>query len=270
MNRRYLYPLLTVLAIIIIYYVNEYLDKQNESYPTTESTSEKYKEFDDSYLPESKSGQIVAHNSYTLSYSEKHEQAEWVAYELMASHLTKDEYERPYFIEDRSVKTGSADWRNYKNSGYDRGHLVPAGDRRYDYNAYHETFLTSNISPQDRAFNQGIWNRLEQKVRYWAKQYDGVYVVSGGVLKNGLESIGDEYVSVPEYFYKIVLDKNRSGLRTIAFLMPNEPSEKSIYEFVVSIDEIEVQTGIDFFPEMEDEAEVYIESMNDPKFWGKR
>ena len=267
MNRRLLYPILIILTTIIIYYVNDYLDKRQQAYPATESHSDTYREFDESYLPATASGIIVTHNYYVLSYSENHEQAEWVAYELMASQLTVDEYERPYFVEDRKVKTGSADWRSYKNSGYDRGHLVPAGDRRFDYNAYHETFLTSNISPQDRDFNRGIWNRLEQKVRYWAKQYDGVYVVTGGVLEDGLDSIGDDNISVPKMFYKIVLDKNRSGLKAIAFLVPNEPSERSIYEYAVTIDAIEERTGIDFFPLMEVEAEDYIESQLDLEFW---
>ena len=80
--------------------------------------------------------------------------------------------------------------RNYKNSGFDRGHLCPAGDRRYSQEAHDETFLTSNISPQDHDFNAGVWNRLEQKVRYWARKYDGVFVVTGGVLNGEMETIG--------------------------------------------------------------------------------
>lgn len=270
MNRRYIYPLLVILVTIALYYANEYLDRRNEEYPVSQNEAKSLNEFDRRFLPESTTGQVISHNYFTLSYAEDHEQAEWVAYELMPSQLTKDEYERPYFIEDRSVKSGSADWRNYKNSGYDRGHLCPAGDRRFDYNAYLETFLTSNISPQDRQFNGGIWNRLEQKVRYWAKRYNGVYVVTGGVLKDGLNSIGDERVSVPEQFYKIVVDRRGDKYTSIAFLLPNRASERSIYEYAVSIDEVEQQTGIDFFPGLDDKTEVELESSLDLKAWGKR
>ncbi|WP_074538266.1 DNA/RNA non-specific endonuclease [Cellulophaga baltica] len=199
------------------------------------------------FLPSSTTGEIVQHNYYTLSYSERHEQAEWVAYQLDRSQLTYDDRKRPYFIEDPQVRTKSADYKNYKGSGYDRGHLCPAGDRRFSEYAYNETFYTSNISPQNNEFNAGIWNDLEKKVRYWAKKYDGVYVVTAGVLKNGLETIGDEEVTVPEYFYKIIARKEAGGVKAIAFLFKNKESKDALKSFAVSIDEIERQTGIDFF-----------------------
>lgn len=72
------------------------------------------------FLPSSTTGEIVEHTNYTLSYSEPHEQAEWVAYTLKREHLTYDDRQRPYFIEDPKVRSRSADWRNYKGSGYDR------------------------------------------------------------------------------------------------------------------------------------------------------
>lgn len=83
------------------------------------------------FLPTSITNQIVKHSYYTLSYSEKHEQAEWVAYELKKNYVKNNDFRRPYFIEDPKVKTGSADWRNYKKSGYDKGHLCPAGDMEF-------------------------------------------------------------------------------------------------------------------------------------------
>ena len=193
-----------------------------------------------------------------------------MAYELKKSDLTKNEFERPYFIEDKKVKTKSADWRNYKNSGYDRGHLCPAGDRRMSFEAYNETFLTSNISPQDHDFNAGIWNRLEQKVRYWAEKYDGVYIVTGGVLKENLKTIGDENVSVPNKFYKIIVDASGGNYKAVAFLIPNKPSSESFYEYAVSIDEIEARTEIDFFPQLPDSIENKLEQMVDLKAWGRK
>src|SRR5690606_31270175 len=157
------------------------------------------------FLPTSTTGQIIHHEGYSLSYSEAHEQAEWVAYELKKSHLSGHNFKRPYFEIDKAIKTGAASWRNYKNSVYDRGHLCPAGDRTYSKEAHDETFLTSNISPQNHGFNSGIWNTLEQKTRYWARKYNGVFVVTGGVLKDELKTIGEERVAVPDQFYKIIL-----------------------------------------------------------------
>ena len=202
------------------------------------------------YLPTSTTKQIVKHKYYTLSYNEKFEQAEWVAYELKKEYLKDANYKRPYFIEDPKVTTGSADWRNYKKSGYDKGHLCPAGDMEFNESAYNDTFYTSNISPQNHDFNSGIWNRVEQKTRYWASKYDDIYVVTGGVLKDSDKKIGTEKVSVPKYFYKIVLAKSGNEHKAIAFLVPNEDSNKSIYDFVVPIETVEKMTGIDFFPNL--------------------
>lgn len=270
MRNKYTYPIIIAMITVILYYANDYLDTKNEHYPTTEETSNRYKEFDVTFLPKSTTGVIVTHNFYTLSYAEKHEQAEWVAYELQKSQVVSSDFKRPYFVEDRKVKTGSADWKNYKKSGYDKGHLCPAGDRKFSYNAFHETFLTSNISPQDNDFNRGVWNKLEQQTRYWAKKYDGVYVITGGVLEKGLKKIGKEGVSVPKYFYKIILDTSNGKYKTLTFLIPNKNSNQSFYKYVVTIDEIETLTGIDFFPNLEDVVEGSLESEINVKAWKKR
>lgn len=148
-----------IVVTVALYYADDLFEKDANYVENASAKTQRISaEFDDTFLPTSTTGAIVKHNSFTLSYSEENEQAEWVAYSLSKNDLSKNEHKRPYFIEDKSVKTESADWRNYKNSGYDRGHLCPAGDRRFSIEAYKETFLTSNISPQDRDFNGGIWN----------------------------------------------------------------------------------------------------------------
>ena len=207
MSRNNRYTLVAILILIGIYFFEFYLDDkaENEVFQQGVEVKENTNTF---FLPTSTTGQIVHHNGYSLSYNEPHEQAEWVAYELKKEHLSNTNFKRPYFEIDNAVKTKAAHWQNYKQSGYDRGHLCPAADRKYSKEAYDETFLTSNISPQRHNFNSGIWNTLEQKVRYWARKYDGIFVVTGGVLKNNLQTIGEENVTVPNYFYKVLLDYN--------------------------------------------------------------
>ncbi len=272
MNRKYIYPIVIIIVTVVLYYADDFMAEEEEvpisnSSNSTRNTSD---EFDASFLPASSTGEVVHHEYFTLSYSEKDEQAEWVAYALNKSDLSKNEFERPYFVQDKSVKTRSADWRNYKKSGYDRGHLCPAGDRRFSFEAYNETFLTSNISPQNHDFNAGIWNRLEQKVRFWAKKYHGVYVVSGGILKGNLKTLGEENVSVPNEFYKIVVDASDGNYKAISFIIPNKKSSEPFYRYVVSIDEIEAKTGIDFFPNLPDSIEDKIEATVDLRAWGKK
>lgn len=266
MSKRNLYSIVAVLIVLGVYGY-EYFLKQEEQKQIINEGKEVKQNTNEYFLPISTTGQIVHHQGYSLSYDEPYEQAEWVAYELKKDQVSNNNFERPYFEIDNAVKTGAASWRNYKNSGYDRGHLCPAGGRANNITAFNETFLTSNISPQEHDFNAGIWNTLEQKVRYWALKYDGVFVVTGGVLKEGLPTIGDEHVAVPNQFYKIVLDNNHGNIKMIAFLMPHENSSKPLYKFVVPVDSIEKLTGIDFFPQLDDTIETKLEASSNYKNW---
>jgi len=237
----------------------------NESYKKEDARADKKDVLE--MHPTSTTGAVVYHANYALSYHEKYEQAEWVFYELKANNVSNTNFQRPFFIYDPKVKTQSADYKNYKNSGYDRGHLCPAGDMKFSKEAFDDTFYTSNISPQKSDFNNGVWNRLEQKTRYWSQKYDDIYVVTGGILTDDLETIGREKVAVPKYFYKVLLDETDGDYKMIAFLVPHENSKKPLYEFVVSVDEIERLTGIDFFPALPDKIENELEKRNDYKAW---
>ena len=106
---------------------------------------------------------------------------------------------------------------------------------------------------------------MEDKIRYWAAAKEGLYVVTGGVLTDDLKTIGKEKVSVPNYFYKVLLSKD--GTQMIGFLVPHENSNKPLYEFVLTVDEIEKMTGIDFYPNLSDEIENQLESQSDYKKW---
>ena len=266
MIKKTIYSILAIILIVGVYAYDYYLDYKisDEVIKTGEQEKGETNTF---FLPTSTTNQIVHHEGYSLSYNEAHEQAEWVAYELKKEHLSSTNFKRPYFEMDNAVKTKSAHWKNYKQSGYDRGHLCPAGDRKYSKAAHDETFLTSNVSPQKHDFNAGIWNSLEQKVRYWARRYDGVFVVSGGILEHDLKTIGSEEVSVPMYFYKIICDYNNDKPKLIAFLMKHENSKKPLYNYVTSVDEIESLTGIDFFSQLQDELEAQLESSSSYKNW---
>ena len=266
MTKKTIYSIVAILIIFGVYGYEHFL-KTEESSEIIQQGGTVKTDTNEYFLPTSTTGQIVHHEGYSLSYSEPHEQAEWVAYELKKSHLSNSNFKRPYFEIDKAVKSGAAHWKNYKKSGYDRGHLCPAGDRKYSQFAHDETFLTSNISPQEHNFNAGVWNTLEQKVRYWASKYDGVFVVTGGVLQGNMKTIGDEKVSVPNQFYKVLIDNNTGKTKMIAFLMPHKNSSQPLYKFVVSVDAIEELTGIDFFAELEDSIENKLEASSSYKDW---
>lgn len=269
MKRKYTYPLLVILFTLGYFAFEKYAHQKLDE-PTIEAGAQVKEDTNAYFLPTSTTGQVIHHQYYSLSYNEPHEQAEWVGYELKKSQVVNNDFKRPYFEVDPAVKTKSAHWRNYKNSGYDRGHLCPAADREFSIEAYEETFLTSNITPQEHDFNAGVWNRLEQKVRYWAKKYDGVFVVTGGILNDKNTAIGTEEVTVPNSFYKIVYDRSSGTPRMIAFLLDHQESDAPLYSFVTSVDHLEKLTGIDFFPNLEDTLEQKLEASSDYKDWSFR
>jgi endonuclease G len=143
-------------------------------------------------LPTSTTGQIVRHTYYTLSYSEKDEQPEWVYYELTPALIIGKQKRKGVFRQDSLITSISAQPLDYLHSGYDLGHLCPAGDMKLNHASMSESFFMSNISPQKPAFNRGIWKKLETKVRKWAITEGRLYVVTGGVLTSNLGKIGSD------------------------------------------------------------------------------
>lgn len=224
----------------------------------------------DNFLPTSTTGEVVERLHYSYSYSEKHEQAEWVAYKLTKKSIQQKNVKRTGdFRPDPKVRKGSASPRDYYGTGYDRGHMVPAGDMNFDKRAMSETFYMSNMSPQIRNFNGGIWRELEENTRDWAYDFEEIFVVTGPILTGKIrETIGDNQVAVPDMYYKVILDVQEPEKKAIAFLMPNEVSYKPISEYAVSIDKVEEITGIDFFHQfLKDDFEKDLEAMNDISLW---
>ena len=213
------------------------------------------------------SDQIIFHTAYTLKYSEQHEQASWVAYTLKSSHTSGTVGRTDDFRIDYKVKTGSASLSDYKGSGYDRGHLAPAGDMKWSSTAMSESFYMSNMSPQHPSFNRGIWKKLEGSVRNWADDNGEIHVVTGPILNEHFSTIGYNGVSIPNYYYKVILDYKEPEIKGIGFILPNQKSSSSLKSFAVSIDEVERKTGINFYHSLPDGIENQIESTIDISKW---
>ena len=203
----------------------------------------------DKMIPSGSAAEIVTHQYYTLGYSEKYEQAEWVSYLLTRENLKIPNVKRhDRFERDPLVSTGSAGYYDYRGSGYSRGHMAPAGDMAQNETAMRESFYMSNMSPQKIPFNGGIWRELEECVRDWTYTNGNLYVVTGPILNTVTEYIGKESkVGVPQEYYKVVLDYEGGNKKAIGFIMPNEESKRPIMDYAVSVDEVERRTGLNFF-----------------------
>ena len=124
-----------------------------------------------------------------------------------------------------------------------------------------QSFLLTNMCPQDGSLNGGAWQKLEDKCRTWAMQFGGFYIVSGPIYSGGKVSrtIGTSKVAVPEAFFKVVLCLEGTP-KAIGFLYKNDSSSQSIKDCVCSVDSVEELTGFDFFYSLSDDIEDVVES----------
>lgn len=212
---------------------------------------------------------IIEHSAYALSYNEKYEQANWVAWQLTKDELHGKQKRKDHFVIDRKIATGSADPNDYKKSGYDRGHLAPAADFSFDKKAMAESFYMSNMSPQVPALNRGVWKILEEQTREWAESYEELYIVTGPVFSENMKTIGKNKVAVPSVYFKVILDFKEPDLKAIGFLMKNEGSEHHLQYFAVSVDSVEELSQLNFFPLIPDSLEEKLESSKDSNLWFK-
>ncbi len=204
---------------------------------------------------------IVEHEGFTLNYDERNEQASWVAYKIEKTNLDNARFKRKdNFRADPLVRTGSATPADYRKSGYDRGHLAPAADFTWSETALDHTFFMSNMSPQVPAFNRGIWKKLEEQVRDWTRENGVIYVVTGPIVENKKQRIGSNKVTVPQYYYKAILDIQEPELKAIGFVLDNKKSDAELFSFAVTIDRLEEITGLDFFPSIPDDTENKLEA----------
>lgn len=191
---------------------------------------------------------ILSYSGFDLGYNEQYEQASWVVYVL-----TREEVETlmtgrsDHFRPDTSIRSGSAELEDYRGSGYDRGHMAPAGDMRWSTVAMEESFLLSNMSPQLPGFNRGIWKRLEEQVRQWAVEKDSIYVITGPVLNPVRGLIGINGVGIPRSYFKVIVDLSPPDFSMVAFMIPHQASDLPLSAFEMTVDSLEILTGYDFF-----------------------
>lgn len=212
--------------------------------------------------------QILKRTGYVASYNKTTLLPNWVAWHLTAER-TEGSAKRSGidFAEDTEVPEPRAtDW-DYYNSGYDRGHMCPAADNKWSKKAMEESFLFTNMCPQNGNLNRGDWNEMEMACRKWAKKYGDLYIVCGPILYKGKhKTIGKNKVVVPEAFFKVVL-RTGDNPQAIGFIYKNTSGNRPKDSYVNTVDEVERITGIDFFPSLPDDVEKNVEATADIANW---
>ncbi len=212
---------------------------------------------------------ILLRLGYVTSYNRQTRTPNWVAWHLTRSHTYgSNQRSGELFAEDEQVAEPRATLRDYYNSRYDRGHMCPAGDNKWSQKAMTQSFLLTNICPQNHGLNKYEWNDVEMLCRDWARRYGAVDVVCGPVYRREASPryIGRNKVRVPDAFFKVVLC--RSGQpKAIGFVFENRGGRQPYRDAVCTVDEVETLTGIDFFPALDDRTESRVEATAQLSDW---
>ena len=263
---RLLFPLLCFAILYWWYYCQGNKINDLFSFEQKIELPEGLPKGDTAYLPTTRKGRLQHRTHYALSYVEKDRLTEWVAYELTPTELVKNVKRSGKFRKDPDLKNSVAE-NDYKRSGYDRGHLAPAGDMVFSKQAMNESFFMSNIAPQVPAFNRGIWKEIEEQVREWVKKEGTLYIVTGSLWTEASEKMTTCEIPVPDYYYKALFDEETPSKGMIAFCVPNKTLNDSPFDYVITIDSLENLTGIDFFSQLPDTIEEPLEKEVKKQLW---
>lgn len=238
------------------------------------------------------SEQLLSRYAYTTSYNQETKCPNWVAWSLTREHtvgpysrdgvpyyddkgsaigipsFTVDVVSNEYFV-DNDVpmpRQEHVDWKEHPR-GIDHGHMCPAADCTWDKVAMNQSFLLTNMCPQNHDLNGGDWAKLESKCRTWAKHYGQIYIVAGPIFDgNNQQTFGVHKIPIPDAFFKVVLCLQGKP-KAIGFFYNNDSSNQPMRNQVRSVDEIESITGFDFFSSLPDELEDAIEALPDFGEW---
>lgn len=215
---------------------------------------------------------ILMKSQFVLSYNSTTNCPNYVCWHLTPAR-TRGDLKRPddFTPDDVLGVSMQVNTHDYSGSGYDRGHMCPAGDNKNSRQAMYESFNMSNVCPQNHDLNAGDWNELEELCREWARDYSDLYICCGPIFDSkNPKTIGkrnrDVKIAVPDRFFKVVLMMGKNP-KAIGFIFPNNGTRRDLRTYAVTVDRVEQQTGIDFYPQLPDDVEKKVESMCRPADW---
>ena len=212
---------------------------------------------------------ILKREGYWVSYNTENREPNYVAWTLNSGRLRGNAKRSSVFYEDPELYGyEKATLDDYSYSGFDRGHMCPAGDNKWSLTSMIETFYLSNICPQRHALNAGDWKELEEACRKWVKR-DNItfYIIAGPLFNSGQSQYLNRHVKVPEGFFKAILCLTKGDEKGIAFLYHNNSENLPMRQHVTSIDAVEKLTGFDLYNKVSPNEQKLLESQADYYDW---
>lgn len=200
---------------------------------------------------------LLVKPQFVVSYDTIRKTPRWVSWRLDTSWLGTAT-RASSFRRDAQLPTtaGQARDEDFRNSGFERGHLCPSADRTNTDPDNDATFVFTNVVPQTRASNGGTWATLEDEARDQVRLGKTVFLVAGPVFGVTSQFVGAG-VPVPTATFKVavVVDSPAASVttstRVIGVLVPNTTSVSGNWRaFRVSVRSLEQATGFDFLADV--------------------
>lgn len=215
---------------------------------------------------------IVSKGEFWIGWSPSLRHPLWVAY-----HVPQDaafpNSKRPNFFKDKFVPESPLPG-SYSGSNYDRGHMAPnyAIVTRFGVKAQKKSFLTSNISPQTPALNRGVWRELERRIAdLWTARYGELWVIVGAIPSSSGNTIYGTGIDIPDAFYQVIVAQEGMDVRAMAVIYPQDVEwGEWPTRGLISIDELEKLTGLDFLPELPEFIQSPLEAELPSRLWPVR
>jgi endonuclease G len=191
---------------------------------------------------------VLDRDGYSLGYSYERKTALWVSYIISKRSIGIDVDRGDCFEADPEIpEKYRVQPDDFRNTGYDKGHLAPNAAIDFSRRSNNQTFLMSNIALQDPKLNRQAWGSLEGIIRGWTETKGKLVVITGPLYDDEPERIND--IPLPKSFYKIVYSFKHQ--RCIGFILPNEPVRANqLWTHAMSVSEVEKETGYQFFSKL--------------------
>ncbi len=221
----------------------------------------------DVIIPSALPSQIKEYRGFVLSFNKTNHTPNYVAWELLPEETEGISSRSGKFWQDPDIE-GCPSTADYVRSGFDRGHICPAADQKWDPQAMTDCFVMANICPQDHNLNAGAWATLEKRERRWAQENNGLIIIAGPIYTdNDTRTIGQTQVRVPSAFFKVMLSHRDHRPSAVAAVYPNMPAHGNMTDYFMTVDQLEEITGYDFFHALPDDIENSVEATFNPKDW---
>ncbi|MDE6559679.1 MAG: DNA/RNA non-specific endonuclease, partial [Muribaculaceae bacterium] len=261
--------LLAIIVVTVVFAVFAYRKEDSLRSAGSNDRSDVTGHIPNLHIAAGSDGKIKDYEGFTVAFNKSNRTPDWVGWELTADEAYGSESRSDNFWCDYALE-GCAEPADYRNSGYDRGHLCPAADQKWSPAAMSDCFVMANMTPQDHALNAGAWATLEEKERLWAKRDSAIVIVAGPVYKDSDRKHIGSGVRVPSAFFKVLLAPYLPTPRAIGFIYPNMRAPGNMADYSMSVDRVEAATGLDFFSSLPDSIENIVESHASFTEWNRK